>query len=781
MCVGVAAGLRATMPPSAKWVALLAAAALFVPAVLARSRGPASVRLAKPNVPLLLAAAFCGGLAPGLEAGSRARAACVAEISNGDPVEIQGWLAAPLGGSRRRTVRATLLDPVLRWEGRSCRLSELEVRLRASDHRAPAGAAVRVRGTWSAYGRPGAWPRRATRHGTIRGEAEAAPDGAERAGKLGVLRSLRASAIARLEGRLPADVGPAAVAIILANRDQLDSDTKRSFAEAGLAHLLAISGLHVGILAAVALALLGPLLPGAYRFPIAAVLVLGYVLLIGAPPAAVRAALLFAGYAASRMRGSPVRLMDLLGAAAAVAVLADPLILVEPGFQLSFAGFGGLMLGDSVVRRLRTMRDWHGSAARPGRIRRGFHGLLRSLGASGGAFVLTAPIAAWHFQRVAPVAVLSSLPGSPLIALALVALAGVLILPSPVADLLAAAAAVLLRALFGLVDLLGRVPLGHGVVGRPGLTEWVIFGSGLVSIGILVAGRSAWRAVPPLGLVGALILAGPAIRSWQRHDRTLVCTLDVGQGDAAVVRTRRGHWLVLDAGPRFGSWDAGKRVVLPFLLARGAREIDVFALSHPDLDHVGGAVALLDRFRVRRLLGVGRPVPSKHYREYLEVAVREEAEWLPARPGARLRLDEVELLVLGPQREESRAPIRANDASLVIRLTVDGSFAYVNAGDAPAAEERRTLDRWPIDSLRADVLKVSHHGSKNSSDVGWLTAVAPELAIISAGAANRYGHPHPMTLARLDSAGIPAVWRTDRDGTACVTVDRSGRWWVERG
>ncbi len=125
------------------------------------------------------------------------------------------------------------------------------------------------------------------------------------------------------------------------------------------------------------------------------------------------------------------------------------------------------------------------------------------------------------------------------------------------------------------------------------------------------------------------------------------------------------------------------------------------------------------------------------------MAVREEAEWLPARPGARLRLDEVELLVLGPQREESRSPIRANDASLVIRLTVDGSFAYVN--------------------------------------VGWLRAVAPELAIISAGPANRYGHPHPMTLARLDSAGIPAVWRTDRDGTACVTVDRSGRWWVEQG
>jgi competence protein ComEC len=103
----------------------------------------------------------------------------------------------------------------------------------------------------------------------------------------------------------------------------------------------------------------------------------------------------------------------------------------------------------------------------------------------------------------------------------------------------------------------------------------------------------------------------------------------------------------------------------------------------------------------------------------------------------------------------------------------------VNAGDAPAAEERRMLTSWPPDTLRADVFKVSHHGSKTSSDVGWLQALAPHLAIISAGAANRYGHPHPIALARLDSAGVDEVWRTDQDGTACVSVDSEGRWRLE--
>ncbi len=763
------------------WISLafaLAAASLGWLHGRAQPADRTSSRLqARTTAGLLLAATFAAGAASGRVAGLDAGRSCLTRIENGQALEAGGRLASPLAAepapanaSRSSVlfVRVVVVGAELRAETGECSVPRLLALLRRPQHALPAGSIVQFRGKWSAYGRPGAWPRRPERRGYVRAKiSAAAPDGpsVEPAGRtlarsatpasgLGPLQRLRAAGIQRVESRLPADVSPTAVAILLAERGRLDPATSRTFANAGLAHLLAISGLHVGILAAAALAATGMFAVGAVRHLAAALLVLGYVFVIGAPPAAVRAALIFCGYAASRARGSPARITDLLALAATLAVLVDPLTLLEPGFQLSFAGFSGLLLGSHVARRLDRASGGSSSVARR-RTRRIVRSLGRGIGASAGAFVLTAPISAWHFQRAAPVSVVSSLIGSPVVALALLALAGVLLLPGPAADTLAAAATILIRWLQALVEAFSALPLGHMLVGRPGPVEWLVVASGVTAVLLFAAGRSVWRAAPYIGLAACLAAVAPAIRAWRGAGRTLLCTLDVGQGDAAVLRTRRGHWLAIDAGPRFGATDAGVRVVLPFLLSNGAR------------------------------------VPAARYEEYLSAVAAEGSRWLVGRPGARLAIDEIEILVLGPallpksgyadasENRRTRRPTNANEASLSLRIEVDGGFSYVNAGDAPAAEERRMLTSWPPDTLRADVFKVSHHGSKTSSDVGWLQALAPQLAIISAGAANRYGHPHPVTLARLDSAGVGEVWRTDLDGTACVSIDSEGRWRLE--
>ncbi len=612
--------------------------------------------------------------------------------------------------------------------------------------------------------------------------------GVEELPPLGPVRRARAAAIDRLESRLPPDAAPAAAAIMLAERGRLDPHVVGDFVDAGLAHLLAISGLHVGILATAALALTGLVLAGAARYLIAAALVLAYVALIGSPPSALRAALIFTGFAASRARGSPVRLADLLAMAAVVAALLDPLSLLDPGFQLSFAGFAGLLLGDRVAAR------WVGSPAagspRRRRLGRRLRVAARAVAASSGAFFLTAPIAAWHFQRAAPVSIVSGLVGSPLVALILLALVGVLLLPAPLAGILAAAAAALIRWLFALADRFAALPFGHALVGRPDIPGWMAFGCAVATLLLVAAGRRPWQALPLAGLAAALAIAAPAFRAWRAAGHTLLCTLDVGQGDAAVLRTRAGHWIGIDAGPRFRAADAGQRTLLPFLLSNGARRIELFILTHPDMDHVGGAASLFARLPVRRVLDSAVPVPATHYREYLESVADAGARWLVGRPGSRVVVDEVELFVLGPlprpaeeagrrDGREPPRPMRANEASLAIRIAVRGGFRYLNAGDAPAAEERHLVARWPAESLKATVAKVSHHGSKTSSDVRWLRAVDPEVAIISAGAANRYGHPHAIALARLDSAGVDRVWRTDLQGTACVRVGREGGWRLE--
>ncbi|MEJ2341313.1 MAG: DNA internalization-related competence protein ComEC/Rec2 [Gemmatimonadales bacterium] len=836
LCGGTSLGLRSFSGVGSAWISLVCAAAVASLGWLykwtrraestAASAGNSPRRRGSTTAGLLLGATFAAGAACGGAAGVAAGRSCLTLVGNGHAVEVEGRLASPLTAvatnaapvpnaavataaaastrSSPASVRVFIVAAELRAQAGECAVRRLLVLVRRPQHALPAGTIVRLRGKWSAYGRPGDWPRRPERLGYVRGEISAVGAGAvadpatrpagrafgtpeSRVSGFGPLQRMRAAGIQRVESRLPADVSPTAVAILLAERGRLDPATRRTFANAGLAHLLAISGLHVGILAAAALAVTGVVAVGAVRLVVAALLVLGYVVLIGAPPAAVRAALIFCGYAASRARGSPARITELLALAASLAVLIDPLTLLEPGFHLSFAGFSGLILGSRTIRRLEHATTDSPPVTRR-RARRVGRSVARGISASVGAFALTAPISAWHFHRAAPVSVVSSLVGSPVVALALLALAGVLLLPGPLADAMAATATILIRWLQALVEAFSALPLGHVLVGRPGAVEWLVVVSGVIALLLFAAGRSVWRTAPYAGLAVCLGLASPAIQTWRGAGRTLLCTLDVGQGDAAVLRTRRGHWLAIDAGPRHGASDAGVRVVLPFLLSHGARSLELFVLTHPDLDHLGGAASLLERLQVQRVLDAALPVPAARYDEYLSDVVAEGARWLVGRQGARLAIDEVEMLVLGPDLLPSdrlaAARVRgglvsANEASLSLQIRVDGGFGYVNAGDAPAAEERRMLASWPPDALRADVLKVSHHGSKTSSDVGWLKALAPELAIISAGAANRYGHPHPVALARLDSAGIGAVWRTDLDGTVCVSVDAEGRWRLE--
>lgn len=625
-----------------------------------------------------------------------------------------------------------------------------------------------VRGEWMKLGASGRWPTRPERQGLVTGVLTETESGR---GLSWTIRT-RSALANRLASRLPSDVAPTALALVLAERDELDPELRRLFATAGLAHLLAISGMHVGLMAAGTVWLLG-FFVGAKRRVIALVLLAGYVFMIGAPVAASRALALFAGYTWAGSRGWPARTGELLGLAGLATLVLDPLSLSDPGFQLSYAGFAGVLIGVRLTKVL-DRGVYHGAAGAG--LRRS---LMHASVVSSCALLATVPFTAWHFGQITPVALMSHLAGAPLVAVSLGSLFATIALPGPLAALAATVSTGAIRLLHLTVEWFSHVPLGHSAVAAPGLALWLLWCLTFAALYRVIASGMLRAAVSP-GLMAIALYALFPLYGGSTRGNSLLCTLSVGQGDAAVFRTRKGHWMVFDGGPAGPNWDAGKAVLIPFLLRHSASSVDIAILSHPDLDHLGGLSSLLDELPIGRLVDTGDPLPSRPYERFLAAVDESGTRWLPAAPGDHLRLDEATITILGPSRDAvlSTGVGNPNATSVIFRLTVAGRFHYLNTGDATMQEELELLESWPVDSLRSDLLKVGHHGSRTSSAVSFVRAVGPSLAVVSSGARNPYGHPHSEALARLDSAGVPRVWRTDRNGTLCVEIDRQGRWRV---
>ncbi|MEE9208229.1 MAG: DNA internalization-related competence protein ComEC/Rec2 [Gemmatimonadota bacterium] len=732
-----------------------------------------------PALPWLCLVAGAGFMLGAGSAG-QLRLACTLDLEPGERVSVVGRANSPLpSGGGDRAFRITLRDVRLSSAGRECRIPSLivfaaeeQATLRDMAGSETRGMRIALRGRWSPFrtAEPAgfSWPLPPQRQGLLTG-----------AEILGVrsapnhwLARVRGWVRDRLADRLTPNALPAALALTLAERDELSPETRNTFADAGLAHLLAISGLHIGLIALGALRLVSFLLRGPRRYAAAVVLVGLYVLMIGAPPAASRAWVLFASYSLARMRGSPVSVLDALGLAAGGLLVVNPASVADPGFQMSFAGFLGLLVGGDLGTRL----GEHVAGRQEGAGRAEPHSRAvrwsRLVLASAGALAFTAPIAAAHFGRAAPVALLSNLVGAPLVGLVVASLALTVVLPGLAGTLSSAASDFLLAALMRAADFFAALPFANTQVRAPVPAEW----AAMIAIGCILvrvaAGRPAGRMLPALGLALAALIAMPALVSTAQRGETLLCTLDVGQGDAAVLRTERGHWALFDTGPP----SAGP-VITRFLTQNGAREIDLLILSHPDVDHLGGAADVFRQFTVRRVLDGGRPLAKLAYGQFLAQVELEGATWLRVTAGDRFRLDNVAITILAPGPLEFDSPGRprtANESSVVFRLTTDDGFRYLNTGDASAKLEADILARWPRDSVQADLLKVGHHGSKTSSSTSWLRAVGAPEAVISSGTGNRYGHPHVSVLARLASAGVETIWRTDGQGTQCKRLTQSG-------
>jgi competence protein ComEC len=586
-------------------------------------------------------------------------------------------------------------------------------------------------------------------------------------------------------------------ALLIADQDGISPAVRDRFADAGLVHMLSISGLHVAIIAGALLALATALrIPRPWGETAAALVITLYVLIIGAPAPAVRSAVMLATMMLSQRLQRPVHPWTALALGAALPTV-QPGIVLDLGYQLSVSGMASLVAARALFRRFRlgaigtTRRlQRRGPAARFVRARvealRALHGwrwtLLRECVTGVIATAVTAPLIAWTFGRVSIVAPLSNIVAGPVVAFVQPALFLAIVLAP-----WRAGARFVADATSAPLALLDRIATVSASVPHASLHVAPTL-AGALCAGIASAAfvrASASRRMLPGMLVacGALVAAVWSPLLPLARGTMELHMLDVGQGDALALRTPRGRWIVIDAGRRWDGGDAGRRTVVPYLRRHGG-DVAAFVMSHAHDDHVGGAASVADALHPLQWWEPAFVSTSSGYRAALLAVQRTGARWKRVHPGDTMRIDGVTVTVIAPDSAWTARQDDANETSVVARVAY-GAVSFLLTGDAESNEERWMLEHTDASALHADVLKVAHHGSRTSSSPAFLDAVQPRLGLVSVGADNRYGHPSPQTLAEFARRGIPLL-RTDREGAIVVSTDgravqvqsRGDRWTV---
>ena len=756
---GATTGLAASplVPRTGGGGALIAAAALAVALLIAaRPREPA--RLVSAGV--WLAALAVATTTAGLATGSARVAAIDAGALDPAPGEVvaRGFVTSvPTRSAGEVSVRVETPD------------GRLEVRAPEPVADLAVGSAVRAVGRLR---EPGDWERARLARLGIR--AVLATDEIEtvtgaRTGITGVLDGVRARAEAALGEGTGADEASLLRGFVLGQDDRIDEATVDEFKASGLAHLLAVSGQNVVLLAVLAAALLAVLdVPLRARLAWILVLIAIYVPVAGAGPSIQRAGVMgAAGIVAALAGRARSRWYALLLAAGATLGL-DPRASADIGWQLSFAAVAGILLASAPLAR-----------AIAGDARGWRRALADAIALTVSATDATAPLMAHHFETVSVVALPANLVALPAVApvmwLGMLAAAAGQVAWLPVepltwvAGLLAAfiarVASWFARPAFAEVEVGLAAPLGLALT-------YALLGACLALAVRWATRRRDLRAARPDGrrpprrswavallaaigaaliTVGATALPGPGASATSPGLRLTV--LDVGQGDSILLEPVDGDPVLVDAGPADGE-------VAAQLEGRGIERLAALVITHPEDDHDGGAADLLARTSTRRL------VFARARRPTVAAARAAGARRVRVAAGARLRSGSLRLEVLWPPAERLAAARGGaledpNALSLVILARWRG-FEALLAGDAEA-------ELAPVDPGRVDVLKVAHHGSEDAELAGLLEVAEPRLAVISAGEDNPYGHPAPATLATLAEHGVP-VLSTERDGEVAIEV-----------
>ncbi len=630
-----------------------------------------------------------------------------------------------------------------------------------------------------------------------------------------ISQQLRNRLVTTLEKLFPGETGDLLKAMVLGMKDSLSEEVRENYIATGLAHLMAVSGLHIGFVAAASYFILWPLVfYGLFRLRpdsaragharkvtafLCLIPVLFYMVVVGPKVSSLRAGIMVSALLIAILVDRQSSLFNVFLAAGFAILLWKPESILDAGFQLSFLAVGGIIFVFTLLSQINSdplnrmgeptwsqkimqsapsvndepfLRKWR---LRFERVLIG--GTLVSVTVTAATF----PVLAYQFNQASLIGVFLNILMVPLASLLiptvlLMTLVGTTIyVPTwPVSELA--------RLFIWVPEFFAKYSFSAQHIPTPP-SLWLVLYFLALFLGLLILKNRAENKEVSRILKNGFIVSTAfalALFFWPRvfkfpSQALVISMLDVGQGESLFIEFPNGETLVMDGGGFYKNrLDIGKRVVAPFLWSQGIRKIDYMVATHSDNDHIRGLYSLLDLFPVKHFLTLGDRFVGRRL-QYLERKARKkEAQFIPLNMSTPITIGEIRLTPLHPGIELDQAADSNrrvdNDLSLVLRLDYK-KFSMLFTGDIGEKTEKKLITS-PL-QLAADVLKGPHHGSRFSNSSDFINAVHPTTVIFSSGYLNRMHHPHPETLARYHEAGVD-ILRTDLHGAVQIITDGNG-------
>ncbi len=574
----------------------------------------------------------------------------------------------------------------------------------------------------------------------------------------------REGLLKQIKSLYPDEVAGLIRGLLLADRREIEYTTKESFINAGVVHVLAVSGLHVGFITLIFIFLFGRMnVYAKYIFTIIGLSL--FVLITGAPPSVVRASTMAIALILGYLSNRSYEPLNALALAAFVLLLYDASELFNPGFQLSFSAvisiliyypklsqvINGWMLSSEILRKL-----------------------LLFIAVSLSAQIGTLPFTLLYFHKLSVVALFTNLIVIPaigiIVSLAILSLV-VSIFSYWVALVFAASNRFIARAMFGFIDYTASFEYSHLFINDFSLVDSIIFYFGLA---ILTLGLSRFSGLPKKLFFASLIIANIFLcLSFGKDSNPIeqgklnIMMIDVGQGDSFLLVFPNGKTALIDAGNATPFFDNGERIIAPLLKNLGIDKVNYGFVTHVDADHYKGFEYLIKKGMIEKIY---KPVliPSLKRDTKFEDLIRSNNTEITYYHKDTMAIGECRLYFLNDTTNTYYRAFDANNSSGIIKIEY-GTTKFLFMGDAEIISERLYC-RLYRGFLEADVLKIGHHGSETGTGNFFLNYVNPKIALVSAGKFNKFGHPAEAVIDRLNRNNI-RIFRTDLQGAAILSSD----------